>query len=356
MKPRSVCITALWMVLLGGCVPQPGQSTLTSTATLARATPTLSATPDLCAGVAQWASDASSYDTSVGDACSQRPGQPIEEMKVCRQTAASAWESLTGMSLPPIATAAHDLLRRAMVSMVQSADAYLRIPMESYYQIFYVDSVDMRREYRVQRDLILRLCGDGPPEIPDDAEVRHAIEDIRQRQMLTNDPAAYERWGLEWNRVSDVLRARPEADRQGAIALVKSIAGQDAVVVYLHTQQTRESYAVGQTLFEIERATDTLTMINEVQRDAPTDPKRVLDMTPRFSGDELEQMARTFVATYAPAVDLATLVLERHYDQGSQYYWFRWNLQGSENRGRHVQIAYTPAGEIVAYSITLPGY
>jgi len=306
--------------------------------------------------VAQWASDASSYNTSVGDACSQRPGQPIEEMKACRQTAVSAWESLTGMSLPPIATTAHDLLRRAMVSMVQSADAYFRIPEVSYYQIFYVDSVDMRREFCIQRDLILTLCGDGPAEILDDVEVRHAIEDIRQRQMLTNDPAAYERWGLEWRRTSDALRARPEAERQDAIALVKSIAGQDAVVVYLYTWQTRESYAVGRTLFEIERTTDTLTMIDEVPRDHPTDPMRVLDLTPRFTGDELEQMARSFVATYAPGVDIGALVLERQHDEGGQYYWFRWNLPGSENRGRFVQIAYTPAGEIAVYRITLAGY
>ncbi len=243
-----------------------------------------------------------------------------------------------------------------MIYQVRAANQFLEEPGRSRFQTYYNESVDNRREFRGLRDLILALCGRNEAEFLADVEWTARLEDISQRRLLTDDPAVYERWGLELRRIVDARIARPEAERQRAVALVKSIVGQDAVVEYLYTtMETRENYAVGLTLFVIERTTDTLVQINEVPRTAPADPMRVLDMTPRYTSEELERMAQEFIAAYAPNVDLESLVPDHHFDESSRYYVFRWNLPGAE-RDTFVQIAYTPAGEIVAYSMTLPGY
>lgn len=310
--------------------------------------PELTQSPDLCSGIEQWATEASKYDDSLSDVCSGNPNVLREDAAKCRQAALNAWQSLSEMSPPLITVSAHDTLRRAMVYQFHSANDYLDNPRESLFQASHNESVDLLRDFRERRDLMLAFCGYNLSEFLADIEWAHTVDNYNQQMMLADDPVEYERLKEEKRKIIDDHIARPADERVHAVELIKSIAGKEAVVEYLYTTDVLESYAVGLTLFVIDRTSDTLIQINEVPRNSTSDPKRELDLTPRFTQEELDRMAREFIQTYAPYVDLDSLIPDHHFAESSQYYWFRWNT--AETKHVFVQIAYTPAGEIVAYT------
>ena len=343
----KLALAIIMSAVLTACtVPDspPQAPPLAATADDITPTPTL----DLCTDIDQWAADVSQYDDSVGDKCGGNPNVTLDEATECKQTAVAAWDSLTEISPPLITSSTHDLLRRAMIYQLQAVNEFLKEPGRSLFQIPYNKSVDMRRQFRERRDLMLALCGHDQSKILADIEWIHTVEDFNERIMLTDDPIELERLRQELRLLRDARIARPESERTHAIELIESIAGQDAVVDYLYTQGTLEGYAVGRTWFLIDRTTDTLIEINELQRNSPTDPARELDLTPLYTFEQLEGMAQEFIHAYAPHVDLEALTPAHHFDQGSQYYWFRWSL--SDSKDDFIQTGYTGAGEIVAYT------
>jgi len=348
----------LLLTILAGCAPAP-EPTATAAPTVAPTeTPEVAITPGICDGVEAWASYVEAvYKNSVSVACGPFGDIPVEKAVECKEAALATWSTLTNMPpVPPIATTTHDLLRRALIYAVRSREAYQGREFDSAgkQEARFVEAMD---QFRERKDIILALCGIDQGEIITNMRAAHALEDVTQRMLLADDPAVAERWRHEANQIIDAGLARPESERQQAIALVQSIAGPNARVEYLSTVPgvtgNEENYAVGATLYVVNVALDTLVSMNEVPRTDPNDPTRELDFSPRYKQQDLETMARGFVQTYAPGADLTKLTCTQgmYGHAGENYYWFAWDQ--TDPRYARIYIAYTPGGDIGSYLNTL---
>lgn len=79
------------------------------------------------------------------------------------------------------------------------------------------------------------------------------------------------------------------------------------------------------------------------------EPKWVMDMTARFSQDQLEQKARELVEAQNLGVDLKTLTLEKGQKEGT--FFFVWRGQAGENKqAPSVKVGFTQGGQLIRYS------
>jgi len=319
--------------------------------------PPSTSTPGICDGMKEWAADvAAVYEAYVSGAARVHGDISATMAGQRSRSVLQAWNSLTAMTPPPIATSTHDLLRRSLVYEVTAMQAYLTRQYDTAGSLDarFVEALD---EFGERRDLILALCGIDQAELLAKIKGSHALEDVTQRMMLATDPEEREEWRHKANDVIDAAIARPEAERVAAIELIKSIAGEAAIVDYLSTipglTGKEENYAVGPTLYVVNVATGTLVTINELPRHSLDEPQRTLDFTDRYTQDELESQARSFISRYAPDLDLARLTFSRRCEDNPDYplCWFVWEDLAAKYA--KLQIALTPAGDIAAYLNTL---
>jgi hypothetical protein len=274
-----------------------------------------------------------------------------------RLSALNDWHNLTDMEIPPIVVSTHDLLRRSLIYEADAMNAYLGNASEARAR-FDSQFVDSRDEFTDRRDLILALCGINQVVILEKIQRGHALEDLTQRMLLTDDPEEAESLRHEANIIIDPSYTHPEADRMPAIQLVKSIAGDAANVEYLFTipgvASMEETYAVGATYYAIDPDTNTLVALNELPSPDSGSAWRVLDFTPLYTQDQLKDIAHEFVRKYAQSVDLSGMKFTSKFN-GDEYkplYWFKWeDLNAAYSK---IQIALTPAGDIASYLNTMP--
>ncbi len=158
--------------------------------------------------------------------------------------------------------------------------------------------------------------------------------------------------------------ARPAAARQAAIANVRAFGrNPNLAVEYKSTAKSAygsnvisEFYVVADDpydYYEVDTRNDQIVQFgpSPLPRGMQQKPH---DTTPRFSPEQLEQMARTFI-TERTSVNLSSLT-PNHGNKGETNYFFRW-----ENRtqvikdGGHplIQVGFTRGGDLLSYTNTL---
>jgi hypothetical protein len=139
--------------------------------------------------------------------------------------------------------------------------------------------------------------------------------------------------------------------RPAALEAIKQYLRQDAVEIdYLgeninlnYPDQKVENYQVGLTEFSVELQTDYIVVIDDRSNGRPTGAAK------KYTPQELEQMARTLIASLAPHVNLALLSLQPG-NKGSNYF-FRWEDTSMSGWVGHpfIQVAYNIEGKMLNY-------
>lgn len=185
----------------------------------------------------------------------------------------------------------------------------------------------------------------------------------------------------------DGIIARPESERLGAIAAIRSFAQDPAAkVVYQQTMKMPynggvalvEIYYVGADQYVVLPQGDKIVQYGERPMFGNEAGKKY-DMTPRYTPSQLEDMARNFIAEHAPEVDLANLTprqgskgaVEPNGKNGANFlgstqntsYFFRWEApkitSASSNIGSEakevpfVQVGFTVGGTLLSYTNTI---
>lgn len=200
-------------------------------------------------------------------------------------------------------------------------------------------------------------------------------------QLLNTDPSyrdkstqKYQQAQKEWCLVS----ARPAEAREQAVEAVRDFLDRpDANVEYecvrnpsnnTNEQPQTESYIVDFDRFTID------TKTNQIIEMAPTggrwgenkdgtrwfSPQKEYDYTARYSQDQAEQLARSFVADHEKAlgkIDLNKLTLEsgmKDDGSGKVNYFFIWKTDGKGDNIPQLNISYTQGGQLISFLNELP--
>lgn len=180
----------------------------------------------------------------------------------------------------------------------------------------------------------------------------------------------------------DGIIARPESERQGAVAAIRTFAkNTTAEVVYQQTMKMPygdgvaqvEIYNVGLDQYVVLPSSNKIVQVGE----RPTmvgEAGKQYDMTPRYNKAQLEAMAVAFIKEHAPEADLSKLTaqfgskgaVESNDKGGAQNegtaqdtnYFFRWedpspNLTGGPRDVAFIQVGFTIGGTFLSYTNTL---
>jgi hypothetical protein len=139
--------------------------------------------------------------------------------------------------------------------------------------------------------------------------------------------------------------------RPAALEAIKQYLRQDAVEIdYLgeninlnYPDQKVGNYQVGMTEFSVELQTDYIVVIDDRSNARPTGAAK------KYTPQQLEQMARTLIASLVPHVNLALLSLQPG-NKGSNYF-FRWEDTSKPGWVGHpfIQVAYNIEGKMLNY-------
>jgi hypothetical protein len=155
--------------------------------------------------------------------------------------------------------------------------------------------------------------------------------------------------------------ARPASERQAAIASIRAFARQpDLPIEYKSTAKSSynnnvliEYYVVGTDYYEVDTRTNQIIQFGPASLPQGETPKSY-DSTPRYTSQELEVMARTFIADRI-GVDVTKLT-SNHGNKGGANYFFRWEDRTRKmNDGTYpfIQIGFTRGGDLLSYTNSL---
>jgi len=158
------------------------------------------------------------------------------------------------------------------------------------------------------------------------------------------------------------LSPRPEAQRQAAIANIRTCLGKpDLVVEYKSTARstyryelTSEFYLNSLELIEVDTRTNQVVQIGPVPMPLIATPKP-LDFTPRYTPEQLQAMARAFIARCAN-IDLGKLTYNQGEKGGGPSYFFRWQNETPPKPAEgypFIQVGYTRGGDFLSFGNTL---
>lgn len=159
----------------------------------------------------------------------------------------------------------------------------------------------------------------------------------------------------------DALIARPEKDRQKAVDGIKKFAKkQDLAVNYRSTGKSvyntnvpDELYIADLDQYEVDARTNRIIQFGPRPLNVGEKGKE-FDTTERYSKNELETMARQFIAANAPDVKLDDLTT-RFGDKEGVNYFFRWEdtSQVIEDMHPFIQVGFTRGGDLLSYTNTI---
>ena len=159
----------------------------------------------------------------------------------------------------------------------------------------------------------------------------------------------------------DALVARPEKERQQAVSEIKKFAGkQDLEVKYKNTSKSSyngnvpsEIYTTDFDQYEIDARNNKIIQFGPRPLNVGEKPKD-LDTTARYSKDELETMAKEFIAKNAPEVKLDELTA-RIGDKEGVNFFFRWEDTTREIEDMHpfIQVGFSRGGDLLSYTNSL---
>lgn len=159
----------------------------------------------------------------------------------------------------------------------------------------------------------------------------------------------------------DALVARPESERQKAVTEIKKIAGnQDLAVNYKNTSTSSynanipvEIYTTDSDQYEVDARNNKIIQFGPRPLAIGEKPKS-FDTTARYSKEELETMARKFIAQNAPDVKLDNLTPNFGDKEGVNYF-FRWENTSQEVEDMHpfIQVGFSRGGSLLSYANSL---
>lgn len=159
----------------------------------------------------------------------------------------------------------------------------------------------------------------------------------------------------------DALIARPENERQQAVDEIKKFAKkQDLAVNYKSTGKSvynttvaDELYTTDYDQYDVDAKNNRIIQFGPRPLAIGEAPKQY-DTTARYSKNELEAMARQFIATNMPDVKLDNLT-SRFGDKEGVNYFFRWEdtSQKVEDMYPFIQVGFTRGGDLLSYTNTL---
>jgi WD40-like Beta Propeller Repeat len=158
------------------------------------------------------------------------------------------------------------------------------------------------------------------------------------------------------------LSPRLEAQRQAAIANIRSCLGKpDLMVEYKSTARstyrydlTSEFYLNGGDSIEVDTRTNQVVQIGPAAQPPGVTPKP-LDFTPRYTPEQLQAMARAFIARCAN-VDLSKLAYNQGEKGGGPNYFFRWQNETPPKPAEgypFIQVGYSRGGDFLSFGNTL---
>ena len=150
----------------------------------------------------------------------------------------------------------------------------------------------------------------------------------------------------------------PEA-RAAAVEKVKAFAGEKAEVNYLTAAPSTyreavvaEFYQVGREVYEVDARTNTIIQVGvgaTKQGEKPVE----YDLTPRYSPEELEVIAKDFIAKQGVSIEGLT---PDHGSKADTAYFFRFednSKKTDDGRDAFVQVGFTVGGSRLSYTNTL---
>ena len=159
----------------------------------------------------------------------------------------------------------------------------------------------------------------------------------------------------------DALTARPESERQKAVTEIKKFADkQDLAVNYKHTGKSvynpsvmEEVYTTDYDQYEVNVRNNRIIQFGPRPLEIGQEPKE-FDTTDRYSKNELETMARQFIAKNAPEVKLDELTAKFGDKEGVNFF-FRWEDSTREIEDMHpfIQVGFSRGGDLLSYTDTL---
>lgn len=159
----------------------------------------------------------------------------------------------------------------------------------------------------------------------------------------------------------DALTARPESERQKAVTEIKKFAEkQDLAVNYKHTGKSvynlgvmEEVYTTDYDQYEVNVRNNKIIQFGPRPLEIGQEPKE-FDTTDRYSKNELETMARQFIAKNAPEVKLDELTAKFGDKEGVNFF-FRWEDSTREIEDMHpfIQVGFSRGGDLLSYTDTL---
>lgn len=155
--------------------------------------------------------------------------------------------------------------------------------------------------------------------------------------------------------------ARPESEHQAAITSIRSFAQKpDLPVEYksiakssYNNEVLAEYYIVGQDYYELDTRTNQVIQFGPASLQPGEKPKQY-DTTPRYTPEQLEAMARAFIAERTK-VDLTQLT-PNHGNKGDVNFFFRWEDRTRERQdGSYpfIQVGFTRGGDLLSYTNSL---
>lgn len=159
----------------------------------------------------------------------------------------------------------------------------------------------------------------------------------------------------------DALVARPESERQNAVAEIKKFADkQDLTVNYRNTSKSSYNAAVSAEVYttdfdqyEVDARNNNIIQFGPRPLNVEEKSKE-FDTTPRYSKVELETMARQFIAKNASAIKLDSLT-PKFGDKEGVNYFFRWEDASREIEDMHpfIQVGFSRGGSLLSYTNSL---
>ena len=159
----------------------------------------------------------------------------------------------------------------------------------------------------------------------------------------------------------DTLIARPESERQKAVGEIKKFADkQDLAVAYKNTSKSiynsdlmEEVYTTDYDQYEVDARNNKIIQFGPKPLPIGQEAKK-FDTKDKYSKDQLESMARAFIAKNAPEVKLDDLTSNFGDKEGVNYF-FRWEDTSREIEDMHpfVQVGFSRGGELLSYTDTL---
>lgn len=152
-----------------------------------------------------------------------------------------------------------------------------------------------------------------------------------------------------------------EQIRQRDISQIKSFSGnQDIIVEYVSTNKSAYNenvqenlYYVGPDQYEIDVRSGKIIQFGTRSLPVGSEYQKVYDNNPRYNIQELEAIARQFIAKNAPEADLEKLTLNKSNKETN--YFFRWEDKTNKTIEGYpfIQVGFSQGGTLLSYTNAL---